>query len=103
MHRLLFLPKACQNFKDSDLWVSVAVPNKVSGNRNPFRILVFLLNKSTQFSAKKRPVDVKLINYDVGNNSTLPDNYHIHLDEAEGLEITKSNASLVSSNSAINL
>jgi hypothetical protein len=77
-----------KNFKDSDLWVSVAVPNKVSGNRNPFRILVFMLNKSEEFSNKKRPVNVKLINYDVGNNSTLPDNYNIHLDEMEGLEIT---------------
>jgi hypothetical protein len=77
-----------KNFKDSDLWVSVAVPNKVSGNRNPFRLMVFMLNKSKEFTDKKRPVNVKLINYDVGNNSTLPDNYHIFLDEAEGLAIT---------------
>jgi hypothetical protein len=85
-----------KNFKDSDLWVSVAVPNKVSGNRNPFRILVFMLNKSTEHTTKKRPVNVKLINYDVGNNSTLPDNYHIYLDEAEGLEITTDELQFIS-------
>ncbi|MFX0095695.1 MAG: hypothetical protein ACFFBD_28415, partial [Candidatus Hodarchaeota archaeon] len=45
-------------FRDNeDIWVSVAAPETVKGNLNPFRILIFALNKNTKdFAYKKRLV-----------------------------------------------
>lgn len=67
-------------FKEKNLFVSVTAPSTVSGNRFPFRILVFMLNKDKNFSDKKRPIQVKLVSDQVGK---FPDSYELHLDEAE--------------------
>jgi len=85
-----------RNFKESDLWVTIASPDKVRGNLRPFRIMVFVLNKSEEFKNKKRPVDVKLTNYDLGMNSTLPDTYSIHLDESSDFSIKADALPLIS-------
>ncbi|MHA1450782.1 MAG: hypothetical protein ACTSP4_15345, partial [Candidatus Hodarchaeales archaeon] len=43
---------------NKDLWVTVSAPEKVVGNRKPFRILVFALNRSPSFTDKKRLVSL---------------------------------------------
>ena len=73
------------NFKESNLWITVAAPPKVGGNTKPFRILVFMLNKDEEnWGKQKRPVNVYL-NNDVMHSA---ENYELHLDEAEDMKIT---------------
>ncbi len=80
-------------FKNNKLYISTTAPYKVMGNRRPFRLLIFMLNKdSVNFGSKKRPVQVKLVSE--GSN-TIPDTYDIYLDEAEGMDIQSDSLSLL--------
>ncbi|MHA2329020.1 MAG: hypothetical protein ACXACR_10920, partial [Candidatus Hodarchaeales archaeon] len=74
-------------FKENDdLWSTISAPEKVIGNMNPFRILIFALNKDTrQFSEKKRLVNFKV----TGTQSNFMEKleHTMRLDEAEDLKI----------------
>lgn len=88
------------SFKESDLWITVAAPTTVMGNINPFRILVFMLNKDTEkFGDQKRPVTVK--NIAETQLSMVTNAYELHLDEAEGMDIVEDDLPLTSSETDI--
>ncbi len=67
-------------FKQKNIVIMVAAPETIQGNRNPFRILVFMLNNDLErFNETKRPVAVKL----KAEGSDDVDEYPLELDEAE--------------------
>lgn len=73
-----------ENFKDQDLYITVAAPPKVGGNTKPFRLLIFMLNKDEKnWSQNKRPVTVHMNNDDMRTS----EKYELHLDEAEDMVI----------------
>jgi hypothetical protein len=74
--------------ENEDIWVSLSAPEKVSGNRHPFRILAFALNRNTmEFQQKKRAVTFHL----QGAQNTFMEHveYAFSLDEAESMEIAE--------------
>lgn len=88
------------NFVDfvnnEDIWVSISAPEKVSGNRDPFRILAFALNKNTtDFQEKKRLVTFHL----QGAQNTFMEQieYAFALDEAEPMNIPETQLPFISS------
>ena len=83
-----------QSFKNNKLFITTTAPSKVMGNKRPFRLLVFLLNKDEKnFGTKKRPVQVKMVSE---GSLAQPDVYEIQLDEAEGMDIQSNSLKLVS-------
>lgn len=85
------------NFMENeDIWVSISAPVKVSGNRHPFRILAFALNRNTmEFSQKKRPVTFHL--QGAQNSFMERIEYVFSLDEAERIDIAETQLPFVSS------
>ncbi len=83
---------------NSDIWVTVSAPEKVVGNINPFRILIFALNKDTKRFGDKR----RLVNFRAsGAQSHFMEkmDYSLALDEAEDLNIYEDKLSFVSEDS----
>jgi len=73
---------------NKDIWTNIAAPEKVVGNENPFRILLFTLNKDTSlFSNRKRPLNFQLS----APTTHFMENINISLaaDEAEDFLINK--------------
>ncbi|MFW9996794.1 MAG: hypothetical protein ACFFD4_32430 [Candidatus Odinarchaeota archaeon] len=86
------------DFKENeDLWVTVSAPDKVVGNRKPFRILVFALNKSPDFTDKKRLVAFHATG--AQDNFMEKIDYNLGLDEAEDLKIKDDKLPFVSDGS----
>lgn len=88
-----------QEFRENDdIWVRTSAPEKVIGNRNPFRVLFFALNKnSKEFSHKKRPVNFGVS----GPQSHFMEkiNFNLALDEAEDLNIVENELPFISEGS----
>lgn len=81
---------------NDDIWVSISAPEKVSGNRHPFRILAFALNRNTtEFSQKKRTVTFHLQG---AQNSFMESiEYAFSLDEAEPMGMAEAQLPFISS------
>lgn len=90
------LTENLEEFNDNnDLWVNVSAPEKVVGNENPFRILVFTLNKNSKdFGMQKRNVDFHL----TSPQSNFMENLDINLalDEAEEFNTTATKLQFIS-------
>ncbi|MFX1256077.1 MAG: hypothetical protein ACFFCZ_31000, partial [Promethearchaeota archaeon] len=81
--------------KSTDLWITVGHPVTHLGSLYPFRIIIFLLNRSKEFMTKKRPTKVRIVS---GRNSIDPDIVEAErlLDEADDMEITETEIPFVS-------
>lgn len=88
-----------QEFRDNDdIWVRTSAPEKVIGNRNPFRVLFFALNKnSKEYGLKKRPVNFGVS----GPQSHFMEkvSFNLALDEAEDLNIVENELPFISEGS----
>ena len=86
------LTENLEEFNDNnDLWVNVSAPEKVVGNENPFRVLVFTLNKNSKdFGMQKRNIVFNLTSPQSNFMEKLSIN--LALDEAE--EFTNTAAKL---------
>lgn len=84
--------------ENNDIWVTTSAPEKVVGNMNPFRILIFALNKDIKrFSERKRLVNFRT----TGAQSHFLEeiDYSLALDEAEELNIEENTLPFVSDGS----
>ncbi|MFX1534572.1 MAG: hypothetical protein ACFFDI_10155 [Promethearchaeota archaeon] len=77
-----------ESLKAKDLWITVGHPVTHAGSLYPFRVIIFLLNRSKEFMTKKRPCKVRIVS---GRNSIDPDIVEAErlLDEADDMEITE--------------
>ena len=82
---LIDLVDNLKEFRDNkDLWVSVSTPDVVYGNQDPFRILIFTLNKDKSKSNR-------LLNFNasgVQSGFMEKQQYNLILDDAEDFHIT---------------
>ncbi|PWI48058.1 hypothetical protein CEE45_08520 [Candidatus Heimdallarchaeota archaeon B3_Heim] len=88
-----------EDFLDNkDLWVNVSAPEKVVGNENPFRFLMFALNKDVKrYRERKRMVDFKVS----GTQKHFMEDLSISvpLDEAEEIQTESHNLEFISEGS----
>lgn len=82
---IVILSDNLNDFKKQSLYASIAVPQEVTG-KNPFQILVFIVNNDPAFRNKKRPIDI-IFNAD--RNAFFPyhESFPLLLDESEDLEL----------------
>lgn len=85
---LIDLVDNLKSFRDNkDIWVSISAPDIVYGNQNPFRILIFALNRD------KTKIN-RLITFNVnGVQSGFMEEHHYNLilDDAEDFDISSDN------------
>jgi hypothetical protein len=83
---------------NKDIWVNVSAPEKVVGNENPFRFLMFALNKDvSRYRETKR-----MVNFTVsGPQKHFMEDLTISvpLDEAEDIRVTSPNLEFISEGS----
>ena len=83
---------------NKDIWVNVSAPEKVVGNENPFRFLMFALNKDvTRFRERKRMVDFKVNGPQKYFMEDL--NISVPLDEAQEIQVESKNLKFISDGS----
>ena len=85
-------PKAFRDNKD--IWVSVSTPDIVYGNRNPFRILIFALNRDKSKNNRSITFNVN----GVQGGFMEKQHYSLVLDDAEDFNIPTNGISFSSSN-----
>ncbi len=88
-----------EDFLDNqDIWVNVAAPEKVVGNENPFRFLMFALNKDvSRYRDRKRMVDFKVSGPQKHFMEDL--NISVPLDEAQEIQIENHKLDFISGGS----